>query len=487
MNRHFSSTFRTAVLLSLGGLTGWGHAPLNWWWIPFLSFPALLYILKPLSGWAAFRATWVFCFGYFLFGLYWIAHALFVDIGQFWWALPLAAAGLPMVLASFQAVAGVVAQRHDGLPRLLVFAAVWGAMEWVRGHIFTGFPWLLLGQLWVDVAPARQLAALGGAYFLSLWAVVLAVLPAAEKGQRLNAALAGSLLFLLAGGFAHMPLARSSGEALTLRLVQPNIPQTLKIDPESRAASLAQLIELTKYPDQPTVTIWPETAVLYRIAERDDVRALVSSGLGPGHILLTGAPRQEGGEYFNSLLAVNDGAEILGHYDKAHLVPFGEYIPFRSILPFDPVAGGTDFSAGSGSRTLDIAGVPGFSPLICYEGIFPGAVAEDNNPPRWLLNITNDGWYGLTHGPYQHFEIARLRAMEEGVPLVRVANTGISGVVDAQGNVVASLPLGTQGVLDVTVRLDSVQTIYRMAGDWLFWGSVAILLLTERRKKLLVV
>ncbi len=468
---------RSLALLALGGITGWGHAPLDWWWMPFLTFPLFLHLLKPLRGWAAYRASWVFAFGYFLFGLYWISNALLLDVASFWWALPLAAAGLPLVLALFQAVAGWGAQqwgRESNLSRLLLFAVLWSAMEWVRGHIFTGFPWLMLGQLWVDVDWARPLAALGGAYFLSFWAVLLAVLPAAPRTSYLPALLLGGTLLTGAAGYAVAYTAPAPPPSRTLRveLIQPNIAQDLKLDHAARDRMLAETLAAASPPDpRAQVVIWPETAVPYRLEDDPELRQMLARTLAPGALLLTGVVRKDADDnYYNSLVALDSHGTLQGHYDKAHLVPFGEYIPFRQFLPFDPIAGGKEFSAGPGPRTLRVGALPPFSPLICYEAIFPGAVTDRNDPPDWLLTITNDGWYGLSHGPYQHLAQARLRAVEEGIPLVRVANTGISAVISERGDVLSNIPLGKAGRQGATLALTSIKTPYTVWRDALFLG-----------------
>lgn len=482
-----NKALRGLWIVALGGVTGWGHAPLDWWWMPFFTFPLFLHVLQPMRGWAAYRAGWLFAFGYFLFGLYWISNALLLDVAAFWWALPLAAAGLPLVLALFQAVAGWGAQqwgRDTGLSRPLLFAALWAAMEWARGHLFTGFPWLMLGQMWVDVDWVRLLAGLGGAYVVSLWAVTLAVLPAAPRGSRLSALILGGVLLMGAAGHAVWATARMPALEgfLALDLIQPNIAQDLKLDRAARDRMLADTLAVASPPDRRAqVVIWPETAVPYRLEDDPELRQILAATLAPGAILLTGAVRRDGADrYYNSLVALDATGTLLGTYDKAHLVPFGEYIPFRRWLPFDPIAGGKEFSAGPGARTLRIGAVPPFSPQICYEAIFPGAVANRADPPRWLLTITNDGWYGLSHGPYQHLAQARFRAVEEGVPLVRVANTGISALISERGAILASLPLGQAGRLGATLPLVSVPTPYKIWGDGVFclmlvvWGVLAL-------------
>jgi apolipoprotein N-acyltransferase len=460
---------RAALLVGAGGVLGWFQAPYNFWWLGLLAYPLLLLVIQPLRGWAAFRAGWLFGFGYFLFGLYWLSRALFVDITQFWWALPLALAGMPAICAVFTGLATWLTQylAPRGLAQVLAFAVSLAGFEWVRGHIFTGFPWLLFGYSFV---PGEQLAALLGAYGLNLVALLLVSLPAALPTSKRQALFATLLLIALGTGtlgWHHYWLGQpeGTGPTLHLRLVQPNVPQELKLGGKEREAILANLLELTATPstDKIDAVIWPETAVPYRLAEEPLIRSRIAAALPEGSLLLTGAVRLEQRtrddySFYNSLLAMDGQGTVLGSYDKAHLVPFGEYIPFRQWLPFDPIAGGSEFTAGPGPRSLTFGKLPAVSPLICYEAIFPGAVATPDDPPVWLLNVTNDAWYGLTNGPHQHLRSVQMRAIEEGRVLVRVANNGITAVITPTGLIQSRLPLGMRGLLDSKITLAARRT-----------------------------
>lgn len=471
-NGRYAGLKSLLLLFAAGGLMGWFHAPYDFWWLSFLVFPLLgLGVATATSTRQAFVRGWCFAFGYFIFGLYWIAHALFVDIAQFWWALPLAVAALPMALAIFWAVAAAVTHKWGGrgLPQILCLAAILGLMELLRGYIFTGFPWLLLGYVWVEVAPVRALAASVGTYGLTIWALLLALLPAVlftqfARRDRVPAAFIAVLLLLAPALVPPAPVLEDRG-SLSLRLVQPNIAQALKLDATSRYMNFMRLLELTKSPGSPKLVVWPETAVGFRLSEEPEVRSRIAAALPPGSMLFTGSVRFDERGFHNSVEALDGAGQILGFYDKSHLVPFGEYIPYRDYLPFDPVAGGVDFTPGNGVETLQVADIPPAGPLICYEVIFPGKVVNRRNPPVWLLNVTNDGWYGFTHGPYQHFAISRMRAVEEGLPLVRVANTGISGVIDANGNILSHIPLGAEAYQDIEIGLVTRQTLYRKLGN----------------------
>ncbi|HLN22582.1 MAG TPA: apolipoprotein N-acyltransferase, partial [Patescibacteria group bacterium] len=396
--------------------------------------------------------------------LYWIAYALLIDPLKFGWLIPFAVFGLGGVLACFSGVAALAARRlmPPGVARVLVFAVAWTVLEWVRSWIFTGFSWNLLGTVWMPVLPVVQFASVFGAYGLGLLTVVVAALPAVlvQPSRRHIVAVAVSLLSLLviaAWGAWRLPAGPvPSVPGVKLRLVQGNVTQTAKWRPEMREQHLRDYLRLTMLPghDQVTAVVWPETAVPYFLEDEPVVRQLIAAVTPPGGVVITGAvrgtpPGVPPFQIWNSLEAVNAEGAIIATYDKVHLVPFGEYVPLRGILPLSKITpGGVDFTAGVGLRTLALPGLPAVGPTICYEDIFPAQVAAADPRPSWLLNITNDGWFGISAGPYQHFAAARLRAVEEGLPMIRDANTGVTGVVDPYGRVVAELVLGRQGILD---------------------------------------
>jgi apolipoprotein N-acyltransferase len=271
-----------------------------------------------------------------------------------------------------------------------------------------------------------------------------------------------------------------------LRIVQPSIPQTLKNDRAEREANFRRHLALSAAPGESseplTAVIWPEAAAPPLLERFPEERLLIASVLPPGALALVGSDRTDPlparpEHFWNSMVAIDREGRILASYDKAHLVPFGEYVPMRSILPINKITPGTvDFSAGPGPRTLHVPGLPAFSPLICYEAIFPGAAIDPADRPQWLLALTNDGWYGLSSGPFQHFSIARARAVEEGLPLVRAANNGVSGVVDPYGRVVRRLGLDAVGYLDVALPQSLPPTLYESVGDLPFLTALPLLL-----------
>ena len=473
-----------------------------------VSFSGLVWLLDgSVNRRDAFMLGWSFGFGFFLAGLYWIAAALFVDIAQFWWLVPFAVAAVPAGFALFTALALLLAYEARrrfallGSARILALALAWSAAEYLRGHILTGFPWNLVGYTWAGGFPGSldvlQLVSVTGIYGLSLVTVTAAALPArlGDFGRGRWAAMAAALLLIVVPAAAGVwRLAHATSEmvpGVTLRLVQPSIPQTLKNDPQAEVQNFKRLLALSaaQGADKITATIWPEAAAPPLLERYPNLRRAIAAVTPPGGLLVSGAERAEPlqgwppQQVWNSVVALDDKGDIVATYDKAHLVPFGEYVPLRHILPMEKIAPSIgDFTAGPGPRTLTLPGLPAVSPLICYEAIFPGAVIDPQRRPHWLLNVTNDAWYGRTPGPLQHLASARTRAVEEGLPLMRAANNGISAAVDPYGRVLARLDLDAVGVLDERLPRDLAPTLYAKFGDniyaalaLLFLASIALL------------
>jgi apolipoprotein N-acyltransferase len=352
---------------------------------------------------------------------------------------------------------------------LEVFVLIWLLVEFARGHLFTGFPWNLAGYAFAATDVTIQMASLVGAYGLTAFAVLLGALPAAILLRYPQAKGATCIVYaiFIGGCFwgawrLHQADAIAESDryipGVTMRLVQANILQHHKWDPKLQFDGLQKHITLTQSEglDKVQYVVWPETSIPYKVKPNTPLTQIIGSALPEQTMLIAGTLRSEthGNDWsiYNSLMVFDHNGAILNNYDKHHLVPFGEFLPLRWLLPpswLTPV-GMKDFTAGEGPKTLYLDRLS-VSPLICYEAIFPGNVMDDLYPPQLLLNITNDAWFGMSTGPYQHFHMARMRAAEEGIPLIRVANTGISAVVDAYGRVEASLPLGTEGILDVKI------------------------------------
>jgi apolipoprotein N-acyltransferase len=498
---------RYGLAFVLGVLAAGGLEPLSLFPLLVIAFTGLVWLLDGTTdGRTRFIIGWLFGFGFFVAGLHWIVFPLLVDAGRFAWMIPFALVLLPGGLGLFIGAATWTATRiaGDGGFRILALAVTWTVAEWIRGHVFTGFPWNLVGYTWIDVAPVLPAAGLMGVYGLSLLTVFAAASPAAlargRSAHHTAAPVIGALVIFGAlgiyGALQHAPMP--TGEtALRLRIVQANIPQKLKWDAGERETNLLRHVQLSRSPGHETrdLVIWPETASTVAVRDGATVTQVIARAVSGEARVLTGAPRITGaGETFrgfNSLVAVDGQANVQASYDKHHLVPFGEYLPLRSVLArlgIDKIVQGSpvDFSPGDGARTVHLAGVPGFSPLICYEAIFPGGVALDRDRPAWLLSITNDAWFGSGAGPAQHFAMARMRAVEEGLPLVRAANTGISAVVDSLGQVRDRLDIGQRGVIDADLPPARPPTLYARFGDLIFFTLLALcgLALAARRWRL---
>ncbi len=452
----------------------------------------------------AFFLTLVFATGYFVAGLYWVGIAMTVDLAKFGWFLPIAVIGLSLLLAIFHAgtvtLAWILAPRLElgALSRVLLYALAWLLAEWLRSFVLSGFPWNQLGSVWSFAALPMQGAALLGIWGLSLITLLAALAPALlafrEEAPRARVAFVAAsyalIVLLLAGGGLRLALAPEPGSAMVegprFRMVQASIPQQEKWDGRKRDQHMQLQFDLTTGPGFEAIThvIWPETAIPYLLRDTAKLGGLTALLAPEEGLFIAGMPRIVGGgqgsdaqpEVFNSLLAANRAGDILAIFDKFHLVPFGEYVPFRSIVSMAKLTtGNLDFTPGPGPQTLTLPGLPPVSPLICYEVIFSGEVVEAGAPrPRWFLNLTNDAWFGNSSGPYQHFAAVRLRAVEEGLPMLRSANNGISAVVDPYGRVLQRLGLNEVGVLDSGLPLPAATTPpYAYLGAW----AVAILTL----------
>lgn len=456
---------RAAAAIGLGVVGAGILPPLYMFPLGFVAFVGLVWMLEGSRVRSAFWIGWLFGLGHFAVGLYWIANALMIEWWRVGWLIPFAVLGLGAVLGVFvgAAAACVRAAKLSGSAAPFGLALFWMLAEIARGHVLTGFPWNLVATAWLANDALAQSAALFGAYGLSGIGVLVFALPAALARGSWQPAAASVAMLALAWGAGVYRLAQSDDAVLPdirLRIVQPNVPQALKWDPEARERNLEELIALTRSDGFAAAThvIWSETATAFPIwgdtpslAAR---RAQVAAAVPSGGMLVTGAPRfardADGTFYaWNSLHAMAPDGTLSATFDKFHLVPFGEYVPLREWLPFERIVpGGVDFSAGPGPQLLAISGLPVASPLICYEIIFPGNVVPEGPRPNMLLNLTNDSWFGQSSGPHQHFAATRLRAVEEGLPVIRAAGGGISAVIDGYGRPVAKLGLGVRGVLD---------------------------------------
>ncbi len=445
--------------LGFGALSAAALPPVYALPVLLICVPALLAQIGGASGaWSAARRGWWFGFGLNLIGLYWITEAILVEAARYWWCVPLAVPALAATLALFIGFAAAVARlAAPGWPRLLTLAGAWVLGDLARQFIGTGFPWNLWGSVWEF--PGRpgdvliQPAALVSVHGLTFATILLAGLPVLGWGFR---AVGAALLAAWVGfGLARTGTPPPPGPGIKVVLVQGDVPEGQKWSQDLALEIFTRYLKLTHEgvaeagPGR-KVVIWPETASPYLLGRDPAARRYIAAATG-GAPALVGAVRFDREDRpRNSLFALTGDGAIAAEYDKWHLVPFGEYQPRWFPLPIQVVPGG-GFAGGPGPRTLRVPGLPPFGAFICYEAIFPGQVIDEAHRPSWMVNITNDAWFGNSTGPRQHLAGARMRAVEEGLPLMRAANTGISAAFDAQGHELARLGMNRAGVLVVSL------------------------------------
>jgi apolipoprotein N-acyltransferase len=533
---------RILIAFLAGAGTALALTPLNLWLAPFITFPILLWLVDGAAAgrlggvWAAAAVGWWFNFGYFLAGLYWVGNAFLVDARTFGWLLPFAVTALPAGMALYTAFGVALARLiwRRGAARVLALAAALTLAEWLRGHLLGGFPWNTFGYALISPLWLAQGASLVGIWGMTFLAIAVYASPAVLADDRadtarpwLPAALGGALIAALAT-FGAVRLAMhptSYVDGVRMRIMQPNLRQDAKFNISQKQEVMSRYLDLSARStgaqstglQDVTHLIWPESAFPFFLTREADALAQIAALLRPGTVLITGgirppAPNGVVTRAYNSVYTIGPDGSILSVYDKVHLVPFGEYLPFQEVLEqlglmqLTRMRGG--FIAGDRRRNQHVPGAPDFLPLVCYEVIFPGdAVPHSERPgwlydhigryvgwpfvagsgerPGWMLNLTNDGWFGKSAGPYQHFQQSRIRAIEEGLPLVRAANTGISAVVDPLGRVIESLPLGTEGLIDARLPLRLPTTLYARAGDGPFAAMLALALILVLRSRAL--
>jgi apolipoprotein N-acyltransferase len=492
---------RAAIACLAGALSTLAMAPFNAWPVLFLTFPVAVWLIDgagagrrggvPAAAWTG----WWFGLGYFVVGLYWIGEAFLVDAETFAWLMPFAVLGLPAYLALFTAFGFALARllwTRDAT-RILALAISLTVSEWLRAQTLTGFPWNTFGYALSEPLALAQTASLIGLWGLTFLTVAIFASPAVlidgtSRGRKPWIAPVTALVVLVAMGvfgivrLSHEPTRLI--QKVRLRIMQPNLQQDVRFNYSAKAEVMQKYISLSDRSTGPqstgvrdaTVLIWPESAFPFFLTREADAMAQIAALLPKGTVLITGsvrAPELPPGtritRAYNSIYVIDHDGNVLSVYDKLHLVPFGEYLPFQDWMEMvgfqqlTKVQGG--FIPGTARRSMEIPGAPRVLPLICYEAIFPDTVANRGDRPGWIVNLTNDGWFGISTGPYQHLQQARLRAIEQGLPVVRAANTGISAVIDPLGRIVARLGLGIEGVLDSALPAANQPTIYARAGD----------------------
>jgi apolipoprotein N-acyltransferase len=497
---------RAAIGLAAGALSVLAMAPFNAWPVLFVSFPVVVWLIDGAGAGrlrgvpAAAMAGWWFGLGYFVFGLYWIGYAFLVDASTFAWLMPFAVLGLPAYLALFTALGFALARLFwtRDASRVLALALSLTVSEWLRGHVLSGFPWNAFG--YALTGPLAQAASLIGLWGLTFLSIAIFASPAVliDGGARarkpwIAPAMALSLLIAMGifGGIRLRLQPTSTVANVKLRIMQPNLQQDVKFNYAAKAEVMQKYLTLSDRASGPqssgvrdaSILIWPESAFPFFLTREADAMAEIADLLPKGTVLITGSVRApdlpQGTRItraYNSIYVIDHDGSVLSVYDKLHLVPFGEYLPFQDrmeklgFVQLTMVHGG--FISGTLRHPIAIPNAPRALPLICYEAIFPGEVATRDDRPGWIINLTNDGWFGISTGPYQHLQQARLRAIEQGLPVVRAANTGISAVIDPLGRVVAVLGLGIEGVLDAALPSAIAPTVYARFGD----APIAIIL-----------
>lgn len=487
----------------VGAASVLAYAPFHLLPILLISLPVLVWQLDgaaaPEGGKGVRRViaiSWAFGAGFYGIGIYWIGHAFLVESEQYAKFLPLPMLLVVVVLPAFTISACLLARLYlwgDGIVRILALTSLLALADWTRGHSFTGFPWNLWGNALSAHLPWAQLASLVGVYGLCLPALLLAQMPAVLADGRgpqhrasliirrstpavLGLAALGSWLW----GTHHMEAAHpktDNGAEVLVRLVQPNFDQEAK-QRRTRLDEMADiLLRLSFFPDDetrpvPRLFVWPEVALPVYLEEETLLRAHIGALMPDNSRLLAGSLRREQRDdklrHYNSLLVVDSRGERETFYDKKHLVPFGEYIPFVDLLNKTGIGAlsfPAGFASGTGSRVLSLGDLPDVGVLICYEAIFSGSILNAQERPRWLLNISNDAWFGNSIGPRQHLDQARLRAIEEGLPMLRATNTGISAVIDPHGRILARLELNQRGILDARLPSPLPPTFFSRWGD----------------------
>jgi len=482
-------------LAAAGGLlAAAGQAPLGAWWLALPGYALGICVIAATRGWRRRAAAgWIFGAVFFSATMFWIVEPFMVEPERHGWMAPFALVFLSAGLALFWALGGALSAAVGGGGPGVALALV--AAEALRGHLFGGFPWALPSHVWVDTPMAQAASVVGpwGLLFLTLGALGLPVTAPRPALAAVGVLALGAALWLW--GEARLGLPRPSPDdgRPIVRIVQPNAEQHLKWRPEHATEYFARQLELSRAPgpngSRPDLVVWPETAIPWLLNDAEVPLEMMAAAAGAP--VAFGVQRREGARYFNSLAVMGADGTVKAVYDKAHLVPFGEFVPLGDLAARFGIHGlaaqeGAGYTPGPGPEILSVPGVGSFRPLVCYEAIFPAEVAATPARPDFLLQVTNDGWFGRIAGPQQHLAQARMRAIELGLPLVRAANTGISAVFGPKGEVLGMLGIGEVGHLDRALPRALPPTIYARVGDMPFWlvlGGCLVLAGAIRRKR----
>ncbi|MDG1738834.1 MAG: apolipoprotein N-acyltransferase [Paracoccaceae bacterium] len=475
--------------LAAGAFAGLGHAPVNWGIPTVLGLMWAYYLVSmSISTKSAFRTGWLIGAGYFAVSLNWIVEPFLVELATTGWMAPFALLMMSGGLALFWAVASWLTARFGR--GVWLWACFMTLAELERAYVFTGFPWAMPSYAWVNSIVAQAAAWIGphGLNFILFLTAASVVSLHKVYGLRISV---GALAALTVLSFVPTPRLSMPDHGPVVRLVQPNAPQHEKWARDKIEVFFERQLRFTAEPGNPDFVIWPETAIAVPIPYSDELFQEMAAIAGDAQII-TGIQRIDGELSYNSLVALDKTGAVEQVYDKHHLVPFGEFIPLGDQLARFGLRGlaatdGAGYARGPGPQVIALDGIGPVLPLICYEVVFPQDLRTQARP-RLLLQITNDAWFGDFSGPYQHLAQARMRAIEYGLPMIRVANTGVSAVIDARGRVVASIPLGQEGYLDTRLPAEMPKTLYAKLGDGPVWGVVLLMTLLVamfRRRKII--
>lgn len=476
---------RLLLSVALGALAALGLAPLSYWpltLLVLLAVPALF--LSASSARQAALIGWALGLGWFAYALIWIVEPFQVDAARYGWMAPFAVTLMAAGGGAFWAAGFGAAYRlcRSDPARIIALILMWSLVEFARAYLLTGFPWAALAQIWPGSDAALLLAWIGpqGLALATLLATLLPGLALIRPGALLPklASLTPALILLTTS----LTLAQTRPDIAPLtskivRLIQPNAPQHQKWDPAFIPVFFQRQLEFSRAGARPDLIVWPETAVPTLLNHADRLLAQITAAAAGTPVVL-GIQRAEGNQYFNALIYLDETGQVTGTYDKQHLVPFGEYVPLGNLAAQFGLHGlasqqGNGFSAGPGPQLLELGALGTALPLICYEVVFPQDVSAAPGRADFLLQITNDAWFGTASGPQQHLAQAQMRAIEQGLPMIRAANTGVSAMIDPWGRLTAHLPLGQAGYVDAALPRPRAPTLYARTGD----GPVFLLLL----------
>lgn len=489
----FFQVYPSLFLMVSGAVCALAFAPYHLQFFAVIGFSSLFYHLTTLDkSKTAFWHGWLFGVGFNIANLYWIGNS-FITV-DLWYLAPLGMIIFPCLMAFFPAIVTYLTVKltSSNLSRLFAFCFFWSLSDWLKGWIFTGFPWTLIGYIWN--INELQITAYIGIYGLSALTIFIVSVIGSRSWRLISA---GIVLFacLWIVGYYRLSQYKLEETGVNLRIVQASISQKEKWQSIHFIDNLNKWIALSTLPAERPLTaiIWSESSVPAFLSEYPGIRDNITTAIPSGGYIILGSPQKiirddKSVQYRTSTLVLNKTGDILATYDKSHLVPFGEYIPFKNIVRFSKLtAGSENYSPGDGVKNIKLPNIPLFTPLICYEAIFSGQVVPADKKPEWLMNQTNDAWYGESSGPHQHLNIVRVRAIEEGIPLIRSANNGISAVIDPMGQILHRLELNEIGFIDFDLPKPLATLTffsrYHHLGLWLIMIAYGLLILLFHNNK----